>query len=254
MAVVDRTAWRSGFLGVWLRDDKPDLVQTWIADPHDADVLWRHQDQRGSSQPSTPVSFRQVPTDVEPARALSRLYNGVQALFMFGDEAIWTLGGDQSAPRCHRVQQDTRVTSLASQAGEIHWRRSRVKQVICYRRDLKMRKGKIAAQCAHASMAVFVRRDAGHPSQLQVALSGVESWWTRGPFAKVVLSVADEDALLEVDELARARHLPSAVITDSGRTEFGGVPTRTTVAIGPAPVAWIDAITGVDGLVETKLA
>jgi len=36
----------------------------------------------------------------------------------------------------------------------------RVKQVILYRRDLKMRKGKIAAQVAHASMKVFF--DRGH--------------------------------------------------------------------------------------------
>ncbi|MCO4763488.1 MAG: aminoacyl-tRNA hydrolase [Myxococcales bacterium] len=134
------------------------------------------------------------------------------------------------------------------------YRRSRVKQVMCYRRDLKMRKGKIAAQCAHAAMAVFFQRDQGNNLQLEIPVDGPMAWWSRRGFAKVVLSVDDEEALLAVSQAAKNAGLPNALITDSGRTEFGGVPTRTTVAIGPAPVAWIDRITGRDGLVVTKLA
>ena len=45
-----------------------------------------------------------------------------------------------------------------------------VKQVLLYRRDLKMRKGKIAAQCAHASLAVFLRRGAVAQGHLVVPL------------------------------------------------------------------------------------
>ena len=48
--------------------------------------------------------------------------------------------------------------------------------------------------------------------------------------------------------------LPTALITDGGRTEFHGVPTHTTVAIGPARADQIDQITGPDGAVVTKLA
>ena len=134
------------------------------------------------------------------------------------------------------------------------YRRSRVKQVMCYRRDLKMRKGKIAAQVAHASMAALLRRDVGDESQIVIETDGALGWWLRRGFAKVVLSVEDEASLLAVRDAAAAEGLPHALITDSGRTEFGGVPTRTTVAVGPAPVAWIDRITGHDGLVATKLA
>ena len=117
-----------------------------------------------------------------------------------------------------------------------------------------MRKGKIAAQCAHASMAVLTRRDQGAGLALTVPLTGPEAWWVRGPFAKVVLSVEDEQALETVAREAEERGLPVALITGSGRTEFGGVPTRTTVAVGPAPVSWVDEVTGVDGVVATKLA
>ncbi|MEM6931068.1 MAG: aminoacyl-tRNA hydrolase, partial [Myxococcota bacterium] len=142
-----------------------------------------------------------------------------------------------------------------------------VKQVLLYRRDLKMRKGKIAAQCAHASLAVFLRRQlprehvtlavGGVPfddDALVVPLDEAMSAWVRARFTKVVLSVEDEAALLRAHELARAAGIACALIRDAGRTEFHGVPTHTTCALGPAPVDVIDAITGPEGAVATKLA
>ncbi len=142
-----------------------------------------------------------------------------------------------------------------------------VKQVLLYRRDLKMRKGKIAAQCAHASLAVFLRRQVppdrvsvavdGHPVEddvLVVPLDDAMAQWVRARFTKVVLSVEDEAALLEAFRLAEAAGIACALIRDAGRTEFRGVPTYTTCALGPAAVEVIDAITGPDGAVVTKLA
>lgn len=130
-----------------------------------------------------------------------------------------------------------------------------IKQVLLYRRDLKMRKGKIAAQCAHASLKVLLDRAApSGPDQITITMDPVMAAWVGGRFTKIVLSVEDEPALLAAYEAAKARGLPAALITDAGLTEFGGVPTRTTVAIGPALAADIDVITGRDGLVATKLA
>lgn len=134
------------------------------------------------------------------------------------------------------------------------YQRTGVKQVICYRRDLKMRKGKIAAQVAHASMAVFFRGDHGDDHQLVVPLPGPVAVWAKGRFAKVVLSVETEEDLLTVAREATRRGIPNAVITDAGKTEFKGVPTRTTVAIGPWAAAEIDQVTGKQGVVPTKLA
>lgn len=156
--------------------------------------------------------------------------------------------------------QTMRVTQRATSADgdaltvTADYSKARIKQVMAYRRDLKMRKGKIAAQCAHASMAVFFQRDEGDAATLRVPLDGPMAWWSRRGFAKVVLSVDDETALLQAWEAAKAAGLPTALITDSGRTEFHGVPTRTTVAIGPAIAEEIDAITGPGGLVNAKLA
>ena len=158
-------------------------------------------------------------------------------------------GGDELRVDQELVAPDRTVTRTHAV-----YTRAAVKQVICYRRDLKMRKGKIAAQCAHASMAVFFQRDRGGVDELVLPLDGPMATWAKGSSGKVVLSVDDEEALLEVHQEARARGLPTALITDSGRTEFGGVPTRTAVAVGPAVVEEIDAITGPRGLVKTKLA
>ena len=130
-----------------------------------------------------------------------------------------------------------------------------IKQVLVYRRDLAMRKGKIAAQCAHAALAVFTRRrvDVGD-GHLHVPLDdAMRTWLARGG-AKIVLSVETEQDLLEIHRLAEAAGLPTVVITDAGKTEFGGVPTRTVVAVGPAEADAIDAITGPGGAVTTKLA
>ncbi|MCB9684977.1 MAG: hypothetical protein H6738_07860 [Alphaproteobacteria bacterium] len=128
------------------------------------------------------------------------------------------------------------------------------KQVLLYRRDLNMRKGKIAAQIAHASLKVLLDRDEGSWDRLVIPLDEAMASWTRARFAKIVLSVETEEDLVRAHEEARARGLPTALVTDAGHTEFHGVPTRTTVAIGPALAADIDVITGPDGLVATKLA
>ncbi|MEC7949334.1 MAG: aminoacyl-tRNA hydrolase [Myxococcota bacterium] len=132
------------------------------------------------------------------------------------------------------------------------------KQVLLYRRDLKMRKGKIAAQCAHASLSAVlrpaVRATAVGANPLPVPMSHEADQWLRFGQAKIVLSVDDEQALLTAHAAALAAGLPCALITDAGHTEFKGVPTRTALAIGPAAVRDIDAITGPEGMVKTKLA
>jgi PTH2 family peptidyl-tRNA hydrolase len=143
-----------------------------------------------------------------------------------------------------------------------------VKQVIVVRTDLNMRKGKIAAQVAHASLKVFldrkmsgfnstinehlVPRDMGR-SHLVIPLTDAMEAWVDGVFAKIVLGVESEADLLHVHEAAKAAGIPTALIQDLGHTEFHGVPTYTTCALGPDLPEKIDTITGPAGLVKTKL-
>jgi len=121
------------------------------------------------------------------------------------------------------------------------------KQVIVMRKDLNMRKGKMVAQGAHASMKAILdnpieRSDSGmligweHESALED--------WLKGRFTKVCLSVDSEKEMLELYQKAKEKGLMCSLITDAGLTEFGGVPTRTCIAIGPNWSDEIDEITG----------
>ena len=118
------------------------------------------------------------------------------------------------------------------------------KQVIVMRKDLAMRKGKMIAQGAHASLAVLLDRGERDDEALTIALTPAMTDWLGGRFTKVCVSVDSEAALDQVVERARAAGVPCALIVDSGRTEFHGVPTKTCCAVGPAWAAEVDAITG----------
>ena len=56
--------------------------------------------------------------------------------------------------------------------------------------------------------------------------------------------VKSEEELLSIFEEAKSAGLESNIITDAGRTEFDGEPTKTAVSIGPNDAKAIDKITG----------
>lgn len=125
------------------------------------------------------------------------------------------------------------------------------KQVIVLRKDLNMRKGKMVAQGAHASMKVFFDlmtqhgfwKDGRGDFKLTTTDKAMTEW-INGAFTKVCVGVSSEQELLDVYNRALAAGLPASLITDAGKTEFGGVPTKTAVAVGPAESSRVDAITG----------
>lgn len=123
------------------------------------------------------------------------------------------------------------------------------KQVIVMRKDLGMRKGKMIAQGAHASMAVLLDGARASETELVIALDpAAHQWLVTGKFTKVCVGVDSEAALDDVMARARAAKLPCALITDAGKTEFHGVPTKTCCAVGPAWADEVDQITGALGL------
>jgi PTH2 family peptidyl-tRNA hydrolase len=119
-----------------------------------------------------------------------------------------------------------------------------VKQVLVIRRDLRMRRGKEIAQGAHAAMAWLTRRMRYGEDRAAVPLSPAERQWLTSSFRKVTVAVRSEAELMAVYEKARAAGLVAELITDSGRTEFHGVPTPTCVGIGPDYDDLIDPVTG----------
>ena len=106
------------------------------------------------------------------------------------------------------------------------------KQVILIREDLKMPKGKLAAQASHASVDGVLKSDR----------KVIDSWRKEG-MKKIVLKVKDEKELFKFKQLAEDGGLRTALITDAGRTvlEPG---TITCMGIGPDLEEKIDGITG----------
>ena len=122
------------------------------------------------------------------------------------------------------------------------------KQVIVIRRDLRMRRGKEIAQGAHAATAWLADRviDAMTPNGTvdHVALSAAERAWLESSFRKVTVKVNSEEELMAVYHQALGAGLVVHLVTDRGLTEFGGVPTRTCLAVGPDYDDLVDPVTG----------
>lgn len=119
-----------------------------------------------------------------------------------------------------------------------------IKQVIVMRHDLKMRRGKQIAQGAHASMSFLTRRLQQRGILDINDFSDNERDWILGSFAKVCCRCDSEEQLMEIYQKAIQMNLEVHLITDSGKTEFHNVPTRTCLAIGPDDATKIDPITG----------
>ncbi len=107
------------------------------------------------------------------------------------------------------------------------------KQVIVLRKDLNMRKGKMVAQGAHASMAAILNLGHRDGESFVVPLDARIEPWLSGKFKKICVSVDSEDQLLALYEKAKSDGVVCSLIQDSGLTEFAGVLTYTAVAIGP---------------------
>jgi len=107
-----------------------------------------------------------------------------------------------------------------------------LKQVILVRSDLKMPKGKMAAQAAHAAVAAAMKSEKRK----------IKEWQNEG-MKKVVLKVKDRKELIKYKNKAEIMGLVSALITDSGRTFFKRA-TTTCLGIGPDDEEKIDVLTG----------
>jgi len=123
-----------------------------------------------------------------------------------------------------------------------------VKQVIVVRKDLNMRKGKIASQVAHASLLAVIGEIGSLTTQtsdsISINLDPILKLWLSGNYTKIVVSCDSESELLCLHLQATQAMLRSALVKDSGFTEFHGVPTYTALALGPQESNLIDKITG----------
>ena len=106
------------------------------------------------------------------------------------------------------------------------------KQVIAVRTDLKLGKGKLSAQVAHASLQAYLK-----------ASAAVRGEWESGGSKKVVVKVGSRKELFSLFSKARKAGLPSALIKDAGLTQIKA-GTLTALGIGPAREGKLDLVTG----------
>jgi PTH2 family peptidyl-tRNA hydrolase len=106
------------------------------------------------------------------------------------------------------------------------------KQCIVTRDDLKLTKGKLAVQVAHAAVTAS---DFADKKEREA--------WIRDGQKKVVLRTATLQDLFLLKEMARREGLSTTLITDAGLTQIAP-GTITVLGIGPAPVEKLDKVVG----------
>jgi len=107
-----------------------------------------------------------------------------------------------------------------------------MKQAIVMRTDLKMGKGKIAAQACHACLESYKKTDK----------KTIREWESVGQ-KKVVLKISSEQELMELYFIIKESGLPCSLITDAGHTQIEP-STKTCLSVGPGPDEEIDKLTG----------
>lgn len=134
----------------------------------------------------------------------------------------------------------------------------KAKQMIVMRRDLKMRKGKIAAQSGHACVEATLMALAREGRLQDVRLDRAQGWvrldrrgddtaltdWFGAGVAKVCVYVDSEQELLDLADRGRGLGFAVALVRDAGHTEFHGDPTYTCLAFEPLYPEQIDPLTG----------
>lgn len=109
------------------------------------------------------------------------------------------------------------------------------KMAIVVQADLKMGRGKVAAQCCHGALAAYRQAQRRSPQLLQA--------WEDSGQPKVVLKASDAEEMQRLATEAESQGVLVVSIRDAGRTQ---VPSGslTVVAIGPGRSPDVDKITG----------
>jgi len=109
------------------------------------------------------------------------------------------------------------------------------KLVLVVRSDLGMTKGKIAAQCSHATLACYKALAKSNPRLLR--------HWERSGQAKIAVKCDSEEELLLLQATAQSLNICARTIQDAGRTQIAA-GSRTVLGVGPAPVRLVNQVTG----------
>jgi peptidyl-tRNA hydrolase, PTH2 family len=108
------------------------------------------------------------------------------------------------------------------------------KMLLCVNTELRMGKGKMAAQCGHAAVGCYQRAMRHCPNAVRA--------WERTGCAKIAVQCASAHEFEELVVHARARGIPWYLVEDAGRTQIAA-GSRTVLGLGPAPVSVFVGVT-----------
>lgn len=126
--------------------------------------------------------------------------------------------------------------------------------ILAIRNDLKMQKGKVAAQCGHASVGAYAKALVDRPKTvkrwlrygknlLNKTILFYNSFFISSGGTKITVKIDTEQELLDLEKAAKAQDVLSCIVRDAGQTQVAP-GSRTVIAIGPAPKSVLDKITG----------
>lgn len=109
------------------------------------------------------------------------------------------------------------------------------KLVVAVRSDLKLSRGKLAVQVAHAAVTCAIRASKKDKKNFR-------AWYEEGQ-KKVAVKVPSLQALHQLQAQAKLAGLTTALIRDAGHTEVEP-GTVTCLGLGPTPNEKLDKLTG----------
>lgn len=122
-------------------------------------------------------------------------------------------------------------TPRYSLTGELLHEKLDYSLVLVYRTDLPLSKGRLISLCSHATLGQFKKLWKGKSEELKL--------WEKGPKAKLILQVRDENHLIQIDDRAQREGLPTFKVKE----QVGSARVAAVLAIGPAKTSKIRDIT-----------
>lgn len=153
-----------------------------------------------------------------------------------------TIHPDSSADEAPAEADDEEEDSDSSEEGEdgdinaFADTTDEVKVMLVVRTDLGMTKGKIAAQCGHATLACY-KSLSSSPSGLSLLAK-----WEKNGQPKIAVQCKSEDELEMLQAQAVSLGLCAKVVHDAGRTQIAAGSATVLGVVGPKGV--VDSVTG----------
>ncbi|KAL8661526.1 MAG: hypothetical protein Q9202_005535 [Teloschistes flavicans] len=149
------------------------------------------------------------------------------------------ISSEESSKDSSSEEEGVELGQKQAELNQFEGNQEECKLVLVVRGDLGMGKGKIAAQCSHATLACYRALSSSFPSSLNPVLKQ----WERMGQAKVVVQAKNEEELDTLQAQAVSLGLCAQVIHDAGRTQIAA-GSATVLGVGPGPKSVVDKVTG----------